>query len=219
MEIIDIALVCINYFFEMWEKHNGFISAIVGIAALIIARQAINTTTKDNRQQVLVSKYEEIYELVSSTVVEYELLQNLYAKLQQCHSKQNELESLVFDFFDEYRDELTRIKSVIDTDELFNKLIRLNVLSNAYLDEPLLFEVNAYSSLFQEILITTVQLQFITEETDFKEGFPTNEELYKFTQNIAHQLIKKISLGTKTIDTVKFENYLQSDFKKTIGLK
>lgn len=216
---IDIAIGCLIYFFELINTYSGLISALVSVGALIVAVRAIRISTEDNRTQVIVGKCEEIYELLSSTVVEYDLLQKLYCSLQQYHNNLNDISSLTRDYFEDYKVELDRIKSIIDTEELFKKLIRLNVLSNAYLDEPLMFEVNAYSNLFQELLITTIQAQLITDETDFKEGFPTNEKFYQFTKKIAHKLITKISLGTKTVDSSKFDNYLQNDFKKAIGLK
>jgi len=198
-------------------NNGNLIVTLSAVGALIISLIAIKKSSSDNRRQILVGKYEEIYALISEMIVEYDLLLHLYSTLQTYHQEDDAV--IKYRHQNTFEEELGNLKQRINTDELFSKVIRLTLLTNTYLKKSLLFEVNAFCKLFEDLIITTTQREQISEETEFKEGFPTNENLYEFAFKISNKLIKKINLGSEIIDIHKFNDYLQNDFKKSLRIK
>jgi len=113
---------------------------------LIVAIFAIFKTAKDSRHQLLVGKFEEIYELIVNLSIEYKILYDNYLDVQEETKKCLKLISKDLSL-EHIKDNIISL-SDSTLEELYQKTIRLNVLSNAYVTKNLKYDVIGYSQLF-----------------------------------------------------------------------
>jgi hypothetical protein len=203
---------------KVFNDNSNSIAAFAAVGALIISTIAIIKATRDNQKQILVGKIEEIYELIIFLAVEYEDLYILYTLFDNHHNdKYSAIEQR--EFLDNYTDELERIKTIINIDDLFNKIFRLNVLANSYLEKSLKLDVLAYGQLFESLIIVSTKQRMKRKERLFKEGFPTKDNVYKLVGHLSDLLVRKINLGGEYIGKSEYDNYQDNEFKIKLGLK
>lgn len=119
-----------------------------------------------------------------------------------------------------YNLELENLKKKVDLDNLYNKILRLHVLTNSYLSDDLRLEVMVFSRLFECIIITVRTGNFKDKKEDYCEGFPTIENLRKLVGNLAKKLILKINLGGDKESTHRNDlSYRDNIFKRNLKLK
>jgi hypothetical protein len=198
------------------KENSEVITALTAIGALLISTLAIIRATQDNRKQIIVGKIEEIYELIVYLIVEYKRLYELSILLEECG---DENDKNYTEAFSNYKIELKKLKEDIDLNDLFNKIIRLNVLSNSYLNKDLKLEVLAVGGLF-ECLIATLQLKNLTRKRlEYNEGFPTTENIRNLVGHVLTKLTNKISLGADNQGVKVSKNYRETVFKQKLGLR
>jgi hypothetical protein len=198
------------------KDNNEIITTFVAIGALLISTIAIIKATQDNRKQIIVGKIEEIYELIVYLIVEYNDLNELNIKLEECGCETDENYS---EAIKNYKLELKKLKKNIDLNDLFNKVIRLNVLANSYLSKELKLEVLSYVRLF-ECLIVTLQLGKLSRKRkEYIEGFPTTENIRLLVGNLSNKLVDKINLGGDNQVHRRYTNYRDTIFKQKLKLK
>lgn len=203
----------INFF----KQNSETITALTAIGALLISTLAIIRATQDNRKQIVVGKLEEIYELVIFLIVEYDKLYELEIELQNCG---DETDGNYTEAKKKYNLEREKVKQRVNLDDLFDKVIRLHVLTNAYLSGELRLEVMAYSRLF-ECLMRTIRIGNLKEKKiNYSEGFPTTANLRNVVGNLAKKLIIKINLGGDKESTYQDELYYRDNvYKRKLKLK
>lgn len=204
--------------FRILNNNANGVIALTSIIALFIATNTIISAKKDSRKQIIVEKFEEIYNLIYVLLPEYLLFFQLYKTLEGHHNQDYPLEQRQ-GFLETYRSELKQVKSIVNVDDLFNKTSKLSVLSNAYLDKDLKNEILGYSKLFEMIIIVSTQQQMIYKYTQFPNGFPDYENVHIFAGEISRKLIEKINLGGENVDKKIFNEYFKNEFQEKLGLK
>lgn len=204
-------------YFTAINNYSNSIAAFAAIGALLISTVAIIRASRDNQKQIVVGKVEEIYELVVFLIVEYNKLYELELKLEECG---DETDGSYNDSIKEYNQELEKLKKEVDLDDLFNKVIRLHVLTNSYLSKDLRLEVLAYNTLF-ECLIATVQIAKLSrKKEEYPEGFPSTDNIRHLVSNLANKLIEKINLGgDRKNQHIDYLYYRDNTFKQKLKLK
>ncbi|EJG03400.1 hypothetical protein [Flavobacterium sp. F52] len=203
--------------FNDYSNVSTFFGTIATVGALIVAIIAIFKTAKDSRQQLLVGKIEEIYELIVYLVVDYDKLYKLELKLQKCGDKtdENYIQNI-----EKYNLDLEEVNKKVDLNDLFNKVIRLHVLANSYLDKDLNLEVISYCRLFECLIATVKRGNSNRKKTEYPEGFPTTENLRNLVSYLANKLIIRINLGgEKKGNHNEYLYYRDNVFKRKLKLK
>jgi hypothetical protein len=198
------------------KDYLDIITALAAISALFISISAILRSRKDNKKQIVVGKIEEIYELTIFLFVEYSQLHHLAAKLDKIYT------SNLQDFEDNLEDFriLTQdISKTTNLNEIYDKTLRLIVLANSYLNKEVKLEIIAYARLFQCLLATVHLATLDRKNKEFKEGFPTTDNLYLFLEELTPKLISIINLGGDKQQYVKYQHYFETEFKTKLKLK
>lgn len=204
----------IDFFWIFLNQNGSGITTILAFGALIVSIYAINRTNKDNRKQVIVSKVEEIYDIILLLNAEYSKLYSAYKILEEANNV--EFPTLVWPHYEEEFDkEILFLKKFTDVNELYNKNIRLNVLANAYLHGNLKKDVLCYFTLFESILNVIKYKNIDNKGKYFPKSLPTPKNVYKCLQNITSGLVKVISYGT---DLKSIDDYFENNFKPRLGI-
>lgn len=205
---------------EEYFQPANFINLIIAFAtvtALFISIYALYVTKEYNRKQILILKYEEAFELISILNVDYEILYGIFQQRELYESQKNHLingniQLIIFN------QELEKVRNVIDFDDHFNKCIRLRVLADAYFGNQLKIETIAFCNLIENLITYIPNLDYILEETLFQNGFPTADSVESFMMKICSKIVKKIDLGGSLTYEEDYENYLENDFKRELGI-
>jgi hypothetical protein len=207
----------INDVLNFINANSNIITALTAIFALLISTLAIIKASQDNQKQIVVGKVEEIYELIIYLVVEYNSLYKLVLILEDCGDESDENYP---DAIKKYKLEREKVKKNVDLNELFNKVIRLHVLTNTYLSEELKLEVISYNYLFECLIYTIQNLNLISKNEEYPEGFPTNDNLRNLVSHLAIKLVEKINLGGEKRNQLKdINHYRDNVFKQKLKLK
>lgn len=215
MGLIDIILGGIIYLFKLSNKYSGAIAAFAAIGALIYARKAIKRTTEDNRKQILVGKFEEIYELVVLLSVEYGHLYDAYILFEK--SENSEIpEETRKTIKENFRRAILKTNSKVEIESLFSMTIRLNVLANAYLTGEIKYQTIGYSQLFEAIINVLKSRDLKVKEEEFPEILPYTENVFDLVDQMTAKLVKVINLGS---DNKGYLEYRNTVFKSKLGMK
>ena len=215
MGIIDIILGSISYLFELSNKYSGAIAAFAAIGALIYARKEIKRTTEDNRKQILVGKFEEIYELVVILSMEYGHLYDAYILFEKSLSIEipEETRKVIKENF---RRAILKTNGKVEIENLLSLTIRLNVLANAYLTGEIKYQTICYSQLFEAIINVLNSRDLKVKEEEFPEILPTTEKVFELVNQMTAKLVKVINLGS---DNKGYLEYRDTVFKSKLGMK
>jgi hypothetical protein len=198
------------------KDYLDIITALAAISALFISISAILRSSKDNKKQIVVGKIEEIYELTIFLFVEYSKLHHLATKLDKIYTSNFQ------DFDDNLEDFRILTQDVSKTtnlNEIYDKTLRLTVLANSYLNKEVKLEIIAYARLFQCLLATVHLATLERKNKEFKEGFPTTENLHLFVEELTPKLVSIINLGGDRQQYVIYQNYFETEFKTKLKLK
>jgi len=198
------------------NDNSDGITAFSAIGALVISSFAIIRASQDNRKQLIVSKIEEIYELTIFLYVEYNKLHYLATTLEDIYTstvtdKNYELNN--------FRLMVQDAKTSIDFNDLYNKTLRINVLANTYLHKKIRLEIIAYTRLFQCIIATVHLATLDRKNREFKEGFPTTNNLLIFVESMTPKLVALINLGENKNRKNDYQEYFENDFKPKLKIK
>jgi len=202
-------------FFSKYSDVFTAIASIGAVVAILISIVAIYKSSKDNRNQILIVKFEEIYQLIVCLSVEYKKLFEIYIEVEE-HTKR--IRSI--DLSENLRlDSIRRNIKISITDnyleELYQKTIRLNVLSNAYLTKDLKYDVIAYSQIFSSIIHVLKTGDVNAKINEYPEMLPLEEKVLHVTADITNNLILQINLGTPNIG---YRLYRDNKFKAKLGI-
>ncbi|MDL2141788.1 hypothetical protein QQY79_04605 [Flavobacterium tructae] len=198
------------------KENSELVSALTALGALLISTLAIIRATQDNRKQIIVGKIEEIYELIVYFIVEYNELNELSKKLEDCGSEADENYDTAIK---NYKLELLELKKNIDLNDLFNKVIRLNVLANSYLSKELKLEVLSYVRLFECLIVTIQNGTLKRKRREYIEGFPTTDNIRSLVGDLSNKLVDQINLGGDNSVHRRYTTYRDNVFKRKLKLK
>lgn len=191
---------------------------LISIIALLVSIQSRKDANKNNRQQILVGKLEEIYEITTELQYYYGALKFLFDNLEESHNlKYPSLQRT--ELSEVYRKRVQEFKSRNNTDDLYYKTSRLKVLCNAYLNGELKEKFLSYNDLIEKILVVSLQEQMMLKEMFYKEGFPENLVLHNYLESLQKELIGLIDLSINHLNTTDVAKYREQTFKFNIGLK
>lgn len=218
MNLGDSFLGLFIYVWEFMEKNSGAITVLISIITAVWAVYSLSLTLRREKDQIRNSKLEEIYELITLLFTDYSPFFDLYIVLKDYYDDRfdkDEKQTVL----EKYRNELKKVKANIDTDQLINKMLRLNALTNIYLDKRLKKKVLSFTKLYEHLLLVTTQQNWMYKEIFFKEGFPNDQQLYLYLTELGKELIKDIDFSKEQITTEEFKDYRENEFKKVLGLK
>lgn len=207
----------INNILNFINANSNLITALTAILALLISTLAILKASQDSQKQIVVGKVEEIYELIIYLIVEYDRLYELVLILEDCG---DESDDKYPDAIKKYKLEREKVKKNVDLNELFNKIIRLHVLTNTYLSNELKLEVLSFNYLFECLVSTIKNLNLTSKNKEYPEGFPTNDNLRNLVSDLAVKLVEKINVGGEKRNELKnINHYRDNVFKQKLKLK
>ncbi len=194
------------------------IPILISLFALWVSFRTRQDANENNRQQILVGKLEEIYELTTELQYYYMALKFLFDSLEESHNVKYPAEQRA-ELLEVYRNHREEFKVRNNTDELYTKTSRLKVLSNAYLNDELKEKFLSYNDLLEKLLVVTLQEQMFLKSMFYKEGFPENLTLHNYLESLHEELISLINLGGKSLKVDDIAKYRESIFKYDVGLK
>lgn len=164
---------------------------IIGlISGIIIAVVTIFYSNKNNQKQIIVSKLEELLQLVQSTHrASYRKLKQLEINVIDLRSNQFETLKTLNDYYS-LRDQILPQES---RTYLAEQLSRLEVLSECYTKSSLRTKLLEYEELMFTFLSFVSVGGNIHKEIYFKDGFPNEEEINKLVKDLKSKIVKEIS--------------------------
>lgn len=194
------------------------IPIVISLFALWVSIRTRKDANENNRQQILVGKLEEIYELTTELQYYYMALKFLFDSLEEAHNLKYPATQRS-ELLEVYRKRREEFKVRNNTDEFYTKTSRLKVLSNAYLNGELKEKFLSYNDLLEKLLVVVLQEQIFLKSMFYKEGFPENLTLHSYLESLQEELISLINLGGKSLKVDDIAKYRESTFKYDIGLK
>jgi len=187
-------------------------SKLLSLLAIVISVLTVIMTKENLKKQLRLSKLEEILEILNYFYGYYDLLYNLYNKTDELTKKEIIHSSFEIEELAKRRD---TIVSIIGKENMINKVSRLRILSNAYLNNSnnLKSKIIAVGNIYYKIYIYSHSKGQLLKS---KEGqfIPTPNEMHKLLSKIESDVIKEMNLGYKSIDKNSHDNYLKTKFKK-----
>lgn len=204
--------------FNDYSNVSTFFGTVATACALIVAIIAIFKTAKDSRHQLLIGKFEEMYSLIYILLPEYQpffQLDQLIVNSNDPSYTSTERQA----FLIKYKAELAGLPKITNVEEVLEKIGKLKVFTNAYLDKDLKNETLSYCMLFEYIVLVTIQNDSALKQKYFENGFPSVDNVKTLASKLSDELIEKINLGGKVTDKKKILEYFKGTFQKTLGLK
>jgi hypothetical protein len=200
-------------FFDVYSNFFTAVASIGAIVAIFISIIAIRKASNDNRKQILIAKYEEIYQLIVCLSVEYIYLYDIYIILEKANSEVVPMSTRIH--LNSIKKELEESIGEIALEDLYQKTIRLNVLANAYLIKDIKYDVISYSQLFASIIHVLKTGDLKAKENEFPEVLPVEEKVLEVTEDITMALVLEINLGTPNKG---YRTYRDTKFKAKLGI-
>lgn len=188
------------------------------VVSIIISIFAIRYATKNNREQIIIAKTEEAYELTLFLFYRYQVLFFLHRMLESSRNESYPPEQRQ-GFLKNYEIELEKVNRIIDSDALYEKSSRLRVLANAYLKPTLKLKINSYCDLYDILLTSSLKRDTLFRNAHFKEGFPTQDKMFLFVKKLEQEFVENINLSSLHITDDKIKEFRDNQFKKELGLK
>lgn len=165
------------------------LTSVGTIGAVIIAMIAIYRSDKNNKEQIVTIKLEELLELIKTLGRYYAKLKDLNNDIQNLRNPDyKQLETL--SQYYEIRD----VKlSKDEREKIFEKLSRLEVLAKCYTKGSLKEDILKYEDLFYSFSELISNGGSINVELKWKEGLPKYEEFYIILMNLEKQIVNQIT--------------------------
>jgi len=168
----------------------NIITTFSPIIAVIVAMWAIYVTNKNSKQQILVGKYEELFEVVQLLGSYYNVFMFLSSKIAILKDRDNnEIQTIA-----QYQIELTKYLPLNEKNNIMTYLSRLEVLTNCYAKKMLHKKSSQYNRLMlvlYEYVFTTGSLN---KEIHYKNGFPNYQEFRNIIEDLQKEIISQIKI-------------------------
>jgi hypothetical protein len=166
------------------------LTALGTIGAVGVGMIAIRNSDRNSRQQVLVGKLEEIFEIIQALSRKYGIFNELYFKVEDLHDDTHpEIETI--DQYYTIRDQLLPEE---ERKQIIVYLSRIEVLANCYTKGTLQKSILNYENLmyeFSEFIFTTGSIQ---KDRNWKDGFPKIEPYYDLTEKLKKDIISQMKI-------------------------
>lgn len=171
-----------------WNLINETFTSIGTVGAVIVGMCAINRSNKNNKEQILTNKLEELLELVIVSTKYFGILKDLYFDVED-YRNQERLKTLS-DYY-----EIRDLKFPLEEREkLFDKLSRIQILAKCYTNSNLNNEILEYEDMMYSFADLALKGGSYHQQIKYKKGLPTYEEFTIITRNIENQIIKKLTV-------------------------
>lgn len=195
-----------------------YFTLVISVVALIASIYGIYLSSKIAKQQIVTNKLEEAYEAIALLSYYYNSLVILQRYLEDSVSTEIFNAEQRYQNRIAYEKQVMKYKEHIDLKDLEYKCSRLEVIANAYMQEPLKIRVLAYSKFFWDLISISINGQWLIREMYYKKGFPDIMILNEMVENIQGDLIKRIQLGGKSIKQKDVRNYIENTLKSELGI-
>lgn len=158
--------------------------------AIVVAMVAIYITNKNSKQQILVGKYEELFEVAQLLGSYYDVFMLLSSKVVVLKDIHNDKIQTIA----QYHIEREKYLPTNEKNQIITYLSRLEVLTNCYTKKSLYKKASEYNNLmlvFYEYVFTTGSLN---KEIRYKNGFPNYEKFYFLIEDLKKEIISQIKL-------------------------
>ena len=166
------------------------LTAIGTIGAVAVGMIAIEHANKNNKQQIIIHKLEELYETVQLITLQYGRFMSLYHKIQDMRTGNSTIKTLA-DYYTVRDQELP----ATERHQIVAYFSRLEVLKACYTRDSLFKELEA----FEKVMFPFADLVFnggsILQELHWPMGFPKYEEFYKQTEDLKKSILKEINIA------------------------
>lgn len=166
-------------------------TAVGTVGAVVVAMIAIYISNKNSKQEILIGKFEELYEIIQLLASYYATFKLLYGKVAELREGTNDklqTRSQYFIIRDEYI-------SKHDFDQIAKYLSRLDVLFTCYTKADLYKKASAYNQLLLSFFDFVYSAGNLHQAIHFSNGYPNENEFYKSVDDLKNEvkkLIKKI---------------------------
>jgi len=196
---------------------------LFSITAIIVSIATIFITRKNLKKQLRLSKLEEILEILHFLNGYYSSLLKVFIGIEKSiESLQNSN-----DITKEIKETIKYRKGLIDTiskETITNKILRLRVLSNAYIKNSskeggLKVRIHTVADLFYHMYMFT----FLDGDSDLIRKnknaiIPPPDKMSKYIRKIENDLIVEMNLGYRSLKENEQEEYFKNQFKKDIEM-
>lgn len=164
-------------------------TAVGTVGAVIIAMITIIKNDQNTKKQITTNKLEELLELVKTSAKYYVILKDLDIAVKNLNNIEYD-ELTTREQYYEIRDAKFPQK---EREKMFDKLSRIEVLTNCYTNNYLKEELLVYENLLYTMTEKATNTGSFTELSHWANGFPTYEKFHEMLIKIEEKIITKIT--------------------------
>ena len=171
-----------------WNLINETFTSIGTVGAVIVGMYAINRTNKNNREQIITNKLEELLESITVSGKYFGILKNLYNDIEN-YRNQDKIKTLL-----EYYEIRDAKFPKEQREKLFDKLSRIQILAKCYTNSNLKNEILEYEDMMYSFAELASDGGSLHQQIKWNNGLPTYEEFSVIVRDIEKQIITKLDI-------------------------
>jgi len=197
---------------------NDIVTFVLSAFATIISIRAYFKSKEFHKQNILVHKIEKILAIIEDISTVYGRFLNLTLDLDLYYdSNDKEEKDRNYNLYIENR---TQLLNQIDIKKIDNEIRELEVLARAYLKNDAQIKVQSFNRMFKGIIDYTINMDSMTAEMFWKEGFPNIDKVNTYADKLCDILLDEIGFQESIQDyREKLREYSEKEFKKDLGIK
>ena len=157
--------------------------------AVVVAMVTVYYSNRNNRQQIMVGKLEELFEIIQTISRYYAIFKMLFPLVKQLLNPENE----DMRTFDDYKDSLDEEISESERSQLFSSLSRIEVLARCYTKGKMQEKILKFRDLmyaFTDFIVNAGGLQ----EAHLETGFPSFGEFQAQLDDLKKDIITQLKI-------------------------
>lgn len=162
----------------------------MALVSVVISVFTIRHSNKNSRQQILVSKLEEMYALIQTLSRNYGKFMDLYGKVESLKDRMSGgLQTL-----DQYYQVRDKIITPVEAEIIGEQISRLEVLTRCYLNGSLKergLKFGTIMDVFFEYIWATGSLR---RELLFPNAFPKYEDFFSLAHQLKEDIVAEVEL-------------------------
>lgn len=166
------------------------LTAFGTVGAVVLGLAAIYYSNKNNRQQLRISKLEELYQTIQSLGRNYGKFMDLFFKVEQLRNNEDK-ELITLNQYYALRDQHLPLEERM---KIVDYLSRIEVLSRCYTDGKLLQDLKAFEDLMFSFADFVFNGGSIHQELKWKNGFPNYEKFYAQVEDLKKEILAEIDI-------------------------
>jgi hypothetical protein len=172
-----------------FDQEINIAVAIGPMLAVVVAMITVYYTNRNNRQQILVGKLEELFEIIQTISRFYPIFKMLFPLVKQLLNPDNE----DMRTFDDYKTSLDEEISESERSQIFSSLSRIEVLARCYTKGELQEKILKFRDLiysFADFVFNAGGLQ----EAHLETGFPSFSEFQGQLDSLKKDIIAQLKI-------------------------